>query len=154
MNVRNATLWISSIVVAMFAGAAVTQAQMASKADIVAAVTKMENDSVKADLAGDKAFYAKTLAQDWTGGDSDGVWFTKADALKMMDDKKNNMTSSEKITGLKVRVYGNAAVATYKDTYDGMMDGKHRARTVISTDTFAKIGPDWKLVASHSAIAK
>ena len=129
---------------------------MASKADIVAAVTKMENDSVKADLANDKAFYAKTLAEDWTGGDSDGVWYTKADMLTMMDDKKNNMTSSEKtLQDSKFELYGNAAVATYKDTYDGMMDWhSHRARTVISTDTFAKIGADWKLVASHSAIAK
>ena len=127
---------------------------MASKADIVAAVTKMENDEVKADLAGDKTFYANTLAEDWSGGDSDGKWYTKADMLKMMDDKKNNMVSSEKIFDLKVRVYGDTAVATYKDTYDAMMEGKHRARTVTNTDTFVKMGMAWKMVASHSATVK
>ena len=123
-------------------------------ADAGAAITKIENDGVKADLANDKAFYQKVLADDWTGGDSMGSWFTKADVLKMADDPKNNKTNSEKISELKVRVYGNTAVATYKDTYDAMMMGQHRATTVISTDTFVKMSGVWKQVASHSSVAK
>ena len=88
------------------------------------------------------------------GGDSDGVWYTKAEALKLMADTKNNKTNSEKLSDLKVRVYGDTAVATYKDTYDSLFKGEHRSRAVISTDTFVKIGGDWKLVATHSAVAK
>jgi hypothetical protein len=122
--------------------------------DAVAAVTKLENDAVKADLADDKAFYVKLLASDWTGGDSGGQWFTKASMLKMMDDAKNNKFNSEKISELKVRAYGDTAVATYKDTYDAMVQGEHRTRTVLSTDTFVKIGGVWKQVASHSSQAK
>ena len=154
MRARNELLWISLIIAGLFASPAVARAQMASKADIVAAVTKMENDEVKADLAGDKTFYEKTLTEDWTMGDSDGSWYTKPQMLKMMDDKKNNMFSSEKISELKVRVYGDTAVATYKDTYDATIEGKHRARTVISTDTFVKTGSGWKEAASHSATTK
>ena len=120
----------------------------------VAAITKSRMTGVKADLANDKAFYQKDLAEDWTGGDSGGTWFTKADILKMSDDTKNNKTNSEKISDLKVRVYGNAAVATYKDTYDAMIMGQHRATTVIGTDTFVKMGGEWKQVASHSSTAK
>jgi hypothetical protein len=153
MNARNELLWIS-LIVGMFVSPAVTSAQVASKADIVAAVTKMENDSVKADLAGDKTFYENTLTEDWTMGDSDGSWYTKPQMLKMMDDKKNNSFSTEKISELKVRFYGATAVATYKDTYDATIEGKHRARTVISTDTFVKTGSGWKEAASHSATAK
>jgi hypothetical protein len=41
---------------------------------------------------------------------------------------------------LKVRVYDNTAVATYKDTYDIMMMGERRAHTIIATDTFVKMG--------------
>jgi len=72
----------------------------------------------------------------------------------MMDDAKNNKFNSEKISELKVRAYGDTAVATYKDTYDAMVQGEHRTRTVLSTDTFVKIGGAWKQVASHSSQAK
>jgi Domain of unknown function (DUF4440) len=154
MSARNAVLWISLIVVAMLTALTATMAQTGGNADAVAAVTKLENDGVKADLANDKAFYEKVLADDWTGGDSGGTWFTKADVLKLMDDPEHNKTNSEKISELKVRSYGNTAIATYKDTYDSMLKGEHRARTVIGTDTFVKIGGEWKQVASHASQAK
>ncbi len=154
MSGRNTVLWVSLVAVAMFAALAVTKAQTGGNSDAVAAVTKLENDSVKADLANDKTFFEKVLADDWTGGDSAGTWFTKAEVLKMGDDPEHNKTNSEKISELKVRPYGNTAVATYKDTYDSLMKGEHRARTVIVTDTFVKMGGGWKLVASHASQAK
>ncbi len=64
MNPRNTMFWISLVVVGMLAGLAVTRAQTGAKPDTVAAVTKLENDAVKADLANDKAFYEKVLAED------------------------------------------------------------------------------------------
>jgi uncharacterized protein DUF4440 len=145
--------WILILTIAACAAAA-TMAQTMSKSDDIAAVTKLENDTVKADLANDKTFYDSLLADDWTGGDSEGAWFTKPEVMKMFDDTKNNKTNSEKMSDLKVRVYGTTAVATYKDTYDAMMNGEHRATTVLSTDTFAKIGGKWKEVASHACKAK
>ena len=154
MKARNAVLWISLVIVTMLSGLAVTSAQTGAKADGVAAVTKLENDAVKADLANDKTFYEKVLADNWTGGDSGGVWFTKAEMLKLTNDPEHNKTNSEKISDLKVRVYGNTAVATYKDTYDSMLKGEHRARTVIGTDTFVKMGNEWKQVASHASTIK
>jgi len=119
--------------------------------DATAEITAIENGSVKADMADDKAFYEKTLASDWTMGDSSGKWYTKAAMLKLMDDTKNNKFNSEKLSEIKVRTYGDTAIATYKDTYDAMVEGKHRMRTVISTDTFVKQGGVWKEVASHSS---
>jgi len=116
-----------------------------------AEITAIENATVKADLSDDKAFYEKTLADDWTGGDSSGKWFTKADMIKMMTDTKNNKMNSEKLSEIKVRTYGNTAIATYKDTYDAVVMGEHRTRAVISTDTFVKQGGMWKLVAGHSS---
>lgn len=152
---RNAVaLLIFVVAFALFAGLAAARAQTGTKSDVVAAITKLENDSVKADLAGDTAFYEKVMADDWTGGDSDGSWYTKAEAIKLMADTKNNKTNTEKLSDLKVRVYGDTAVATYKDTYDAMFKGEHRARTTISTDTFVKMGGEWKLAASHSCVAK
>jgi hypothetical protein len=154
MNAKNPVLWISLFVIAMFSGLSVTRAQIGANADVVTTISNLENGAVKADLAGDAAFYRKVLAEDWARGDSDGTWYTKAELLKLMADTKNIKTNSEKLSELKVRVYGNTAVATYKDTYDILIKGEHRSHTIIATDTFAKIGDEWKQVASHGSEAK
>ena len=154
MNAKNPTFWISACVVALLAEPGVTQAQTRADADVVTAISNLENDAVKADLAGDAAFYQKFLAEDWTRGDSDGTFYTKTQIVDLLADPKNFKTNSEKLSELKVHVYGNAAVATYKDTYDNMIMGEHRAHTIIATDTFVKTGDEWKQVASHGAAAK
>jgi hypothetical protein len=154
MKAKNSALSTAICVIALSAGPSVTRAQTAVEADVVTAISNLENDAVKADLAGDPAFYQKVLAEDWTRGDSDGAYYTKADLLKLMADPKKFRTNSEKLSQLKVRVYGNAAVATYRDTYDILIMGEHRAHTIIATDTFVKIGDEWREVASHGAEAK
>ena len=147
MNAKNPVLWIS-----LFMLFAALSAQTEANADVVTSISNLENNAVKADLAGDTAFYQKVLAEDWTRGDSDGTWYTIADLLKLM--AQNIKTNSEKLSELKVRVYSNTAVATYKDTYDILIKGEHRAHTIIATDTFVKMGGEWKQVASHGSEAK
>jgi len=122
-----------------------------SDADAVVAITKIENDLVKADLAGDSSVYAKVLADDWTAGSSFGKWDSKESMLADMKDTKNNKTNSESISDLKVRVHGDVAIATYTTTYDSMIKGKHQSRTVISTDTFLRQNGTWKVLAGHSS---
>jgi|SRR5579872_2826197 len=122
--------------------------------DAVAAITQLENDAVKADLAGDSSFFQKNYADDWTGGFSGGTWNTKESMLADMKDRANNKMNSEQISDLKVRVYDNTAIATYTDTYDAMIRGEHRSKTVLSTDTFVLQNGAWKVVAGHSSVAK
>ncbi len=121
--------------------------------DAVAAITQMENDAVKADLAADASFYEKNLADDWTGGTSRGTWDSKKSITSDMKDSKNNKTNSESISDLKVRVHGDVAIATYKSTYDSLIKGQHYARTVLSTDTFLRENGAWKQLAGHSSQA-
>jgi hypothetical protein len=154
MNAKNPVLCFSLFIIALFAGLRVTRAQTAANTDVVTAISNLENDGVNADLAGDPVFYQRVLAEDWTRGDSDGTYYTKADLLKLMTGTKDIKTNSEKLSELKVRVYGNTAVATYKDTYDIQIKSEHRAHTIIATDTFIKMGSDWKQVASHGSEAK
>jgi hypothetical protein len=125
-----------------------------SSSDTVSVITKLENDSVKADLAADTLWEEKFLADDYMGCDSHGRWYTKAESLKEMADTKNNKFNSEKLTDLKVRVYGNTAVATYKDTFDAVLDGQHRVGTIIGTDVWVKMGSDWKQVSSQGTTTK
>ena len=121
--------------------------------EVVAAINKLENDAVKADLANDSSFYEKNLAEDWMGGTSRGTWDTKQSVLADLKDNKNNRTNSESISDLKVRVNGDVAVATYKSNYDSIIHGQHFARIVISTDVFQRQDGVWKQISSHSSVA-
>ena len=121
----------------------------------VAAVTAFENDAIKAVLANDSAFYEKSLASDFTGGTSRGTWDTKSSMLADMKDTKNNKTTSQNLSDLKVRVHGDLAVATYTTTYDAVIRGEHYARTVLCTDALQQQNGGWTLMANHcSQVAK
>ena len=137
--------------VASMAALAFAQSTTPSDSETVAAITQMENDAVKADLAADASFYEKYLAEDWTGGTSRGTWDSKQSIASDMKDSKNNKTNSESISDLKVRVHGDVAIATYKSTYDSLIKGQHYARTVLSTDTFLRENGAWKQLAGHSS---
>jgi len=154
MNTKKPLLRISVFVIALLAGLSVARAQTGNTADVVTAISNLENEAVKADLANDAGFYQKILAEDWTRGDSDGTYFTKAVLVSLMSDKKSIQTNSENLSELKVRVYGDTAVATYKDTYDILIRGQRRAHSIIVTDTFVKMGGEWKEISSHGSEAK
>ncbi|HEY1447975.1 MAG TPA: nuclear transport factor 2 family protein [Caulobacteraceae bacterium] len=151
MRTISRVLRTSACVVALFAEPSASQARIEAKAGVVSAISKLENDAVKADLADDPAYYRRVLAEDWTRGDSDGTFYTKAQILNLMSGANNLKFNREKISDLEVRVYGNTAVATYRSTYDILILGHRRAHTIIATDTFAKIGGEWRQVASHGA---
>jgi hypothetical protein len=145
----------ASIVVFATLNSVAAAKKQPTTSDAVAAITQFENDAVKADLAGDSSFFQKNYADNWTGGFSGGTWSTKESMLTDMNDSANNKMNSEEISDLKVRIYdSNTAIATYTDTYDGMVRGEHRAKTVLSTDTFIRQNGVWKEVAGHSSVAK
>lgn len=154
MNRIMLMLLASIVVCAVLSPLAVAKKQSTSD-EAVAAITQFENDAVKADLAGDSTFFEKNYADNWTGGFSGGTWTTKQSILADAKDTANNKMNSEQISDLKVRVYdNNTAIATYTDTYDGMVRGEHRVKTVLSTDTFVRQNGVWKEVAGHSSVAK
>jgi hypothetical protein len=147
------TLLASIVVLAVMSP--VAGAKKAAAGDAVAAITQFENDAVKADLAGDSSFFQKNYADNWTGGFSGGTWTTKESMLADMKDTANNKMNSEEISDLKVRIYdNNTAIATYTSTYDATIRGEHRAKTVLSTDTFVLQDGTWRQVAGHSSVAK
>jgi hypothetical protein len=150
---KKVMLTIFALAVMLAAVSSVASMKKQSDAEVVAAIAQMENDSVKADLAGDSSFIEKNYADDFTGGFSGGRWETKESLLADAKDTANNKMTSEQISDLKVRVYGDTAIATYKDSYDAMIRGEHRVKTVLSTDTFVRQHGVWKEVANHSSVA-
>jgi Domain of unknown function (DUF4440) len=121
------------------------------KDDPIAWITQYEHDAAAADLAGDVSFYQKNLADDWSDGMSNGQFQTKKELISDLTDKAHNITFHETLANMKVRLYGGTAIATYTETYDALTGGKRVTKTIITTDTFVKIGEQWKLVAAHSS---
>ena len=144
-------LVMASAVTALAASAVDKKRADTVDAAAVATITEMEIASVKADTAGDPSYVENNYADNFSGGSSWGNWETKQSILADMKDNKNNKTNSEVISDLNVRIYGDTAIATYKSTYDSLYHGEHRARTILSTDTFVRRDGSWKQVASHSS---
>jgi ketosteroid isomerase-like protein len=151
---KKSMLMMFLVVTALIATLIANAEMKESNEKAVAAVTQLENDQSKATNANDISWVQKNYADDWTGGFSGGTWMTKDSVLNDAKDSANNKMNSDQISDLKVRAYGNTAIATYTDSYDGMIRGEHRVKTVLSTDTWVRQNGQWKMVASHSCVAK
>ncbi len=150
--------WSVSVLSGILAVATVIPAAVAQKADtksVEATITKMEMDSRKADMAGENASWMKSHnTDDYTMGTSWGAWEDNAELQKDAADTVNNKTTKRDISDIKVSVYGNnTAIARYKESYDLMIKGEHRTRTILTTDTWVNEKGMWKLAASHSSQA-
>ncbi len=150
--------WSVSVLSVILVTATVVPAALAQKADtksVEAAIAKMEMDSRKADMAGQTASWMKAHnADDYTMGTSWGAWEDNTELQKDAADTANNKTTKRDISDIKVSVYGNnTAIARYKESYDLMIKGEHRTRTILTTDTWVNEKGVWKLAASHSSQA-
>jgi len=144
---------VLSIVTISFCGSAVWSQSV--REDVVGNITRFEQDSVKADLANDISLYEKYLADDYTVGSSTGVFETKKEILGEMRDPQNNQIHAASIHDIRVRSYGNAAIATYTIRFKEMLHGQECSATAIGTDTFIKIDGHWELAATHhSAVSE
>jgi hypothetical protein len=130
-------------------------AQNADTKSVVAAITKLETDSRKADMAGETGSWMKAHnTENYTMGTSWGAWEDNPELQKDAADTAKNKTTKRDISDIKVTVYGkNTAIARYKESYDMMIKGEHRARTILTTDTWVNEKGVWKLAASHSSQA-
>jgi hypothetical protein len=81
------------------------------KDDPIPWIIQYENDAAAADLAGDVSFYQKNLTDDWSDGMSNGQFQTKKQLISDLTDKVHNITFHETLANMKVRVYGDTAVA-------------------------------------------
>ena len=90
----------NSLLAAVLAVAGVASRANATPADDAAAVNKkLEQESVKADLAGDLSFVKSHFADDASLGTSFGEWDSKEGMLKDMADKQNNKVNNEENHG-------------------------------------------------------
>ncbi len=117
--------------------------------DASSKVEQMEKEMHHAQMNSDTSWYDQHLADGYVEGYSWGEWATKAEAIKAMQDKSIKFNKAE-LSDVKVATFGpNTAVAHYQFTYDGTLNGTHRARAVICSDTWISESGQWKIASNH-----
>jgi ketosteroid isomerase-like protein len=124
-------------------------AKPAMKSSISETLMQMERDWGAAEMKKDFAAVEKILANDWVGIDYDGQIVPRADAIAHLKSGQSRL-QSEEISDMKVRVYGNTAVVTGRDTEKSADRGKDSSGKYVWTDVFVLRNGRWQVVASQS----
>jgi ketosteroid isomerase-like protein len=111
-------------------------------------IKDVTNQVVAAQLKGDAAAYGELLADDYTAVRG-GKLATKAQEV---EDIRSGVLKYEKseILDIKVQAYGNAAVATSRNSFKGTVNGKPVNAETLVTRVWVKQHGKWKAVAMHS----
>jgi hypothetical protein len=128
--------------------------QAQTDADLVQKIKQLQEESRVAQMKNDLSWARQHLADGYIAGESWGAWQTKEDVLK--DMQKNSVKwKTNEMSDVKVSTFGpNVAVSHYTFTYDAELNGTHRARTVLCSDTWINDSGAWKTAASHCSLVK
>ena len=117
--------------------------------DSKASFTQFFQASLKATTDNDAKWLEANLADDYVEGTSYGAWLSKAQLIKDAGDPANNKFMKNKVSDMQTEIMGNIGVARFKETYDAMIEGTHRARTIICSTVAENRGGTWKGVSNH-----
>jgi hypothetical protein len=111
-------------------------------------VIQIEQELVNGLLAGDVSPFGRYLADSSVLTDPDG---TVMDKSRILNDIKSGdlKLQSSKPDDMKVRMYGDMAVATYGSTDKGSYKGKDIRGRFRWTDVFVKRNGRWQIVAGQ-----
>jgi ketosteroid isomerase-like protein len=117
---------------------------------VESSVTQIEQELVKALIAGDASTFERYLADTYVFTAPDGIVSDKAQTIA--DIKSGDLKfQSSKLADMKVQSYGDTAVATYGSTDQGSYKGKDISGHFRWTDVFVKRHGRWQIVAGHGA---
>ena len=105
---------------------------------------ELAQDLAKAELKGDVAFLARTLADDFIGIGPRGFMLTKDEWLarhKSGDLRYESFGLDE----VRIRVYGDAAVLTGRETVKLKYRGEDQQAELRTTEVFVKQAGQWQL---------
>jgi hypothetical protein len=126
---------------------AVLAAQKSS--DSKASFAKFVDEANKAETNNDVKWMEANLSDAFVEGTSFGQWIPKAQLIKDANDPANNKFTKSDITDVQAEVVGNVGLARFKESYDAVIEGTHRARTVICSMTAEKQASGWKGLSNH-----
>jgi ketosteroid isomerase-like protein len=138
---------LTAVLAAVFA--AVGLIASASPGGVEEQIVQMEKDWAEAAMKRDAKPLENIIADDWVGVWWDGSVASKADAI---GDIKSGASTIQSITfdPIKVRVFGDTAVAQGGDTEKSQYKGKDSSGHYLWTDVYVKRNGKWQAVASQS----
>ncbi len=141
-------------VIALLGCLTLTIQLQAQGGDLASKIKQLQEESKNAQMKNDVSWMKAHLADGYIAGNSWGAWQSKAEVLKDMENNADKFKSGE-VSEIHVATYGdNVAVSRYTFTYDAELEGKHRARTVLGSDTWVNDSGAWKTAASHCSLVK
>jgi ketosteroid isomerase-like protein len=100
-------------------------------------------------LQKDAATLERIWADDYTFTNGAGETHSKADRLANLKSGATSLDSINEEEDMKVRVYGNVAVATSRVTIKGQYSGKQTSGQYRSIHVWVKGAAGWQLVANQ-----
>jgi len=112
------------------------------------ALVKIQHDWANARLKGDSSFPKRVEADDFTVGWFDGTIVNKEEDVKTYESGDAVFTEF-KVDDLKVRFYGETAIVIGQGSIKAHTKTQDLSGKYVWTDTFVKMGGEWKAVASQ-----
>jgi ketosteroid isomerase-like protein len=137
------------VVVLAFAVAIIAQTPVQPKdGNAEGELIKLEKEWGKAYVNRDLAALDRLEADGIIQTDSDGNVFSKKEDI---EEVKTGVLVVTRLvqTDMKVRVYGDAAVVTYRTTEKGQYRGEDYSAQFRYTDTWVEKASRWQVVAAH-----
>ncbi len=139
MKQKYAAFGIAALFVVVMLGSAWAQS-------VEEQLKKLETDRAAAAVKGDVATLEKQTADDYTFINLYGQMSDKSQMVTAFKTGQTKLTSDE-VSDMKVRVYGNTAVITGKVDVAGTMAGKDTKAKIMFTRVYVKKGGQWQSVA-------
>ena len=108
----------------------------------------MEQEMTDAIVKNDTSVFEKYAADNATFTDPGGMLMNKAQTMASFKSGDLKIESS-KNDDMKVQMFGNTAIVTYRTTDKGMYKGRDISGQYRWTDVFVKMSGKWKMVASQ-----
>ena len=114
-----------------------------------ASFDKFVEESNKAQASNDAKWLEANLSDAYVEGTSFGTWIPKSQLIKDANDPANNKFTKNDISDTQTQVVGNVGIARFKESYDAIIEGQHRERTIICSMTAMRQGTSWKALSIH-----
>ncbi len=124
---------------------------LAWAANVEEELKKLETDRAAAAVKGDVATLEKQTSDDYTFINLYGQMSDKSQMVDNFRTGRTKLTSNE-VSDMKVRVYGNTAVITGKADVAGTMAGKDTKGQIMFTRVYVKKGGSWQSVAFQQTL--
>jgi hypothetical protein len=137
------------LVAVLICGTCVARGQLGAVPDVHGYIEDCERQWVESGASGDPAAVKRCLADDFLGVNIDGSQYDKAKEILNIQSHGNEFKSN-RLGEVKVRFYGDAAVAQGAEVWEKRTGERGR---FVWTDTWIRRNNVWQIVAAEAVQA-